>query len=281
MTNTGSNSLVLSWLSKPKIINWSIKLGVNTRKSPIVSGSFTTTLSYLDDQGEKWGDTYVKVVGQHYDDYAHWNHVSHLLPIGGITNQLQTFVPSSFRGRQYKDAAPGVTGLIGEVLTTTFLQKEVGLKPFQMAHLKGNVKAPDLCLDIQPSMLIPLIQKAKNSSNKNELLNTLNNSSWHDPFPIECKSRRDKGNRQIRDALNQLISYWGKVTSMAGFGVIAQIDVIPTTNINLHLIIPKATELINVQKIILGDVRGTNLTPLPINPTISQFNSLLGGRIIG
>lgn len=281
MTNTGSNTLILQWLNKPRTITWNVKLGVNTRKKPIISGSYTTTLSYLDDQGEKWGDTFVKVVGQHYDDYSHWSQVSQLLPIGGITNHLQTFVPTPFTGRQFKAAAPGVTGLIGEVLVTTFLQKEINLNPFQIAHIMSNTKAPDLCLDIQPSTLTPLFQKKLTNTKIQTIINQLNKLTWRNPLPIECKSRRDKGSRQIRAALIQLIEYWRQIPTMAGYGIIAQIDVVPQTVINFHLIMPKPSELINVQSIILGTVSGTTLNPLSNTPKITEFNQLLGGRIIG
>jgi hypothetical protein len=280
MINTGSISLISQWLNKPRTINWAVKLGFNTRKKPLLTGSFSTTLSFLDDQGEKWGDTYVKVVGQHYDDYAHWSQVSQLLPIGGISNNLQTFVPNPFTGRQFKGAAPGVTGLIGEVLVTVFLQKEIGLSPLQIAHLMDNTKAPDLCLDIQPSTLARLFQKHSTNHSVKTLLTHLNGITWPSPLPMECKSRRDQGSRQIRTALHQLLAYWRQVPKMAGHGIIAQIDVLPQTIINLHLIIPKISELNNVQSIISGQGVQSNLN-LPTDPKISDFDRLLGGRIVG
>lgn len=53
MINAGSINLISQWLNKPRTINWAIKLGFNTRKKPLLTGSFSTTLSFLDDQGEK------------------------------------------------------------------------------------------------------------------------------------------------------------------------------------------------------------------------------------
>lgn len=272
--------MISQWLNKPRTIHWAVKLGFNTRKKPILTGSFSTTLSFLDDQGEKWGDTFVKVVGQHYDDYAHWSQVRQLLPIGGISNNLQTFVPNPFTGRQFKGAAPGVTGLIGEVLVTVFLQKEMGLNPLQIAHLMDNTKAPDLCLDIQPSTLAQLFQKHATNHSVNTLLKHLNGTTWPSPLPMECKSRRDQGSGQIRTALHQLLAYWRQVPKMAGHGIIAQIDVLPQTIINLHLIIPKISELKNVQSIISGQGVHSNLN-LPAESKISDFNRLLGGKIVG
>ncbi|MGO4182192.1 hypothetical protein AB4Z17_13490 [Paenibacillus sp. TAF43_2] len=170
--------------------------------------------------------------------------------------------------------------MIGEVLVTVFLQKEIGLNPLQIAHLMDNTKAPDLCLDIQPSNLAPLLQKHSTNQSVQALLKQLNGMTWNDPLPMECKSRRNQGTRQIRSALHQLLAYWRQVPMMAGHGVIAQIDVVPQTIINLHFIIPKTSELNNVRSIILGQGKHPSLN-LPTDPKISDFNRLLGGKIIG
>lgn len=145
------------WLLRSRSIEWELTFGLSGSRKPNIGGTLKTNLSYLDDQGEKWGDTYVKIVGQHYDDYSHWNNVSTLLPIGG-GNSDRLFVPAPFSKRMYKGAAPGVTGLIGEVLVTVLLQTVFRLKPFDMAHLKDDRKAPDICLDIDSSIIANTIR---------------------------------------------------------------------------------------------------------------------------
>ena len=283
MATIGSNAILLNWLQRPRNIEWFFTLGINGRRKPNVKGILNTTLNYLDDQGEKWGETYIKVIGQHYDDYSHWNSVRHLLPIGG-TAGVTPFAPHPFIQRQYKEAAPGVTGLIGEVLVTVFLQKVLNLSMFEIAHLKSVEKAPDLCLDISPQVIAnifdnetpvrPPLQNALVSSEVSQFI-------WSEPLPVECKSRRGSGSRQLRSALLQLINYWRRVPSMAGYGIFAQIDVVPNTIIRFHLLAPKPNYASEVRRIITGEVSGTDLPTLPVKPTVVQFNEILGGKLLG
>ncbi|MHB9010477.1 MAG: hypothetical protein ACYC3E_00590 [Carboxydocellales bacterium] len=215
MASVGDNSILQYWLLKQRRIEWFFTLGLSGRRKPNIKGSFITTLSYLDDQGEKWGDTYIKAVGQHFDDYAHWNAVRMFLPIGG-SGFSRVLIPKPFVRRRYKGAAPGVTGLIGEVLITVFLQNVLRLHPFDMAHLKDSPRlpTPDLCLDIQPNSLANLFNTAiyiRSVFENSMIASDLNSMSWNQPLPIECKSRRDFGNRQARAALLQLLEYWRKV----------------------------------------------------------------------
>jgi len=122
-----------------------------------------------------------------------------------------------------------------------------------------NKKAPDLCLNVNPDQIAQIIEA---STNSNLMIKILRNSIWSDPLPVECKSRRGKGDRQLRSALQQLVSYWKHVHDMAGYGIYAQIDIVPETVIKLHFLLPKISEINNVRKIILGDVAGTSLVTL-------------------
>lgn len=279
------NSILINWLSKPREIQWFITLGLSGSRKPNIKGSFITTLSYLDDQGEKWGDTYIKVVGQHFDDYAHWNSIRMFLPIGG-SGFSKVLIPKPFVRRRYKEAAPGVTGLIGEVLITVFLQNVLKLHPFDIVHLKDNPghPTPDLCLDIQPNLIVNLFNIAvhlRSISENSRIVSALGSMSWLQPLPVECKSRRDSGNRQVRAALLQLLEYWRKVPSMAGYGVFAQVDLSSNTILRLHLLMPKHSEIQNVRDIILGNITGTLLPALSASPTIAEFNQKVGWRLIG
>lgn len=283
MTLAASNNLLLNWLLRPRQIKWCFVIGLK-RKTPNITGEFITTLHYLDDQGEKWGDTYIKIVGQHYEDYAYWNAVKHLLPVGGSITP--TFVPAPFRKRQYKSAAPGVTGLIGEVLITNFFQKEFNLSPFDMAHLMDNRKAPDLCLDIEPQLISNMFRNIQQATRlgriENSMIaNIIARANWPEPLPVECKSRRQGGDRQLRSALLQLLEYWRQIPSMAGYGIYAQVDIFPETLIKFHLILPKLNEIDSVRQIITGRTEGTTLPELPIEPTVKEFNEALGGKILG
>ena len=285
MTTLGVNPILQNWILKQREIKWVVTMGLSGKRRPNITGSFNTTLAYLDDQGEKWGDTYVKVVGQHFDDYANWNAVKMFLPIGGV-NFSRVLIPSPFVRRRDKGAAPGVTGLIGEVLVTVFLQNVLRLHPFDMAHLLNNSKlsSPDLCLDIQPGILAKLFNTAINvrSSNENSrIINILNSISWTYPLPLECKSRRDSGNRQVRAALLQLLAYWRKVPDMAGYGIFAQVDVCPETILRFHLLVPKPSEIQNVRDIIQGKTDGISLPVLSESPTIKEFDKKVGVRLLG
>ncbi len=277
------NNIMNQWLQRPRHIEWEITLGLSGTRKPNVKGELITNLSYLDDQGEKWGDTYIKIIGQHYDDYAHWNSVSRLLPIGG-SSLGKMFVPAPFSKRKLKGAAPGVTGLIGEVLVTVFLQSVLKLNPFDVAHLNDNRKAPDLCLDIEPGIISKLFITGNQVRPKKEnilVANDIDKAVWNYPIPVECKSRRNNGDRQVRNAMLQLLEYWRQVPDMAGYGIYAQIEVNPITKIRLHLLAPKPLQITNVKKIITGNIVGTRLPSLPDEPTCSKFKSIIGGRLLG
>ncbi len=77
MSSILNNSLMHNWLIRDRKIEWELAL-----------------LSYLDDQGEKWGDSYIKIISQHFDNYAHWDSISTLLPVSG--NLLSRSVVPSF-----------------------------------------------------------------------------------------------------------------------------------------------------------------------------------------
>lgn len=244
-----------------------------------------TTLGYLDDQGEKWGDTYIKVVGQHYDDYAHWEDVQQYLPIGGGVTSPVDFIPQQFNRRRYKGAAHGVTGLIGEVLVTVWLQKVLRLAADEMAHLLDNRKAPDICLDIEPSVLSRLIRNGDCETDlvggNQQIAQRLEAAFWPAPLPVECKSRRGNGNRAVGDALRQLVAYWREVPDMAGYGIFADVQVVPETHIVLHLLAPKDSEALNVRSMVTGQVAGTGLTSLPTTVNYKVFQQFVGGRLLG
>lgn len=272
------NMVLNRWLNKQKKFDVEVVLGLSGRKQPLFNTSFFTSLSYIDEQGEKWGDTYIKIIGQHFDDYSHWDDVCYLLPISGERNFLK-FVPLSFSKRDFKGAAPGVTGLIGEVLVTIFFQKVLCISPFDMAHLTSNDKAPDFCLNIQPLDLFRCLNFRSNPFDST--IFHLIKSGWSYPLPVECKSRKSRGDRQARSAIIQLISYWKQIPQMAGYGIFAQIDIIPKTKLRLHLLIPKSNEILNVQKIISSNIIGTELPQLPQKPTVKQFEEIIGDRLIG
>ena len=277
-----NNSLLYKWLRRDREIKWELTLGISSQRSADINGKFVTSLSYLDDQGEKWGDTYIKIIGQHFDDYAHWDSISTLLPIGGNSNSpivATSFVHIPFSSRTYKGASSGVTGLIGEVLVTVFLQSVLNLGPFDIAHLEDNGKAPDLCLNIDPKLIADLFRNytdRENATDNNNFANIIERKKWNNPIPLECKSRLGTGDRRVRKALAQIIAYWKKVPDMAGYGIFAQIDVGPTTKIRFHLIAPKDGELINIRNIICN----SNST-FPENPTCCEFNTQIGGKLLG
>lgn len=275
------NIAINRWLQRPQHIEWELTVGLNGRRRPNIGGRFITNLSYLDDQGEKWGDTYIKIVGQHFDDYAHWNNISTYLPIGGNTPG-RLFVPAPFTQRIYKDAAAGVTGLIGEVLVTVFLQTVLKLNPLDMAHLKDDRKAPDICLDIDPTTIAFFIRSShplRPISENQNIANTISRAIWNYPIPLECKSRRENGDRQVRGAMLQLLEYWRNIPDIAGYGIFAQIDVNPTTKIRLHLLAPQQQEINNVRRIICGNVG--RLPALPVKPTYRTFHEMIGVRLLG
>ncbi|WP_042166741.1 hypothetical protein [Paenibacillus gorillae] len=264
------------WLLRPINIKWNIKLGLRTNNRSILSGSYNTNLSYLDDQGDKWGETYIKYIGQHFEDYAHWGSIYTYAPLEGRLSRK----PGTFSIREYKDAASGVTGTIGEVLAITFFQNVFGLTAFEMAHLKSSslYQAPDFCLDIQPSQLVAFLTRHRFTDLT--LHNALTGLHWGDPLPLETKSRRQnnsggKNPSQIKDGLAQLISYWKRVPSVSGYGLIMQVDVFPRTVLNLHLLIPKKNEINNIMSIINGSG-----TLFPDVITIKEFERIFGGRYV-
>lgn len=273
------NKVQQAWFYKPRMITWKLYFGVNTRnyrrRAPIATGQYPVTLSYLDSQGDKWGETYIKAVGQHFDDYSNWNTRQFLYPLGSATSKVPTFVPLAYEGRFFKEAAPGVTGLIGEVIDTTFFQKILRLRPFDIAHLKSSntFQAPDFCLNIQPNKIADLLPASGNSNLKSHLLSL----HWTEPLPVESKGRKDLRRNHARDALSQLITYWRKVPEMAGYGLFTQVDLLPNTAINVHVLAPKATEILNVRNIVSG-----NITPaLQNNPTLDEFKRIIGVRMFG
>lgn len=277
MLSQSSNPILSDWLNRPRDIEWCITMGLSAKRKPNIKGSFPTTLAYIDDQGDKWGDTYVMIVGQHYEDYAHWNSKSTLLPIDG-TIGTRNFVPIPFTKRDYKGAAPGVTGLIGEVLTTIFLQNIINLNTFDMAHIMGDSKAPDFCLDIEPYLIGNLfrISVSERVKSQNEAIAAyLDNITWEQPLPLECKSRRENRDRQVRNAMIQILEYWRCVPVMAGNGIFVQVDVNPNTKLRIHLLLPKTDEIDNIRRII------NDTSILPKKPTIKDFNLHLGGKLIG
>lgn len=284
LTKPGMSRVLSQWLQRPRPVEWRLILGLDWRSRPVSKGTFNTSLAYLDDQGEKWGGTYVKVVGQHFDDYSHWDAVESLLPLGGPGAPV-TFVPRPFSWREVKGAAPGVTGLIGEVLITVFLQQVLRLSRNEVAHLKEDQTVPDLCLDIEPRAFAALVRIPTDSTRTdwaNEQLATqIEQAVWSEPLPVECKSRRSIGARDVKDALRQLVAYWRRIPQMAGHGLFAQINVFPSTVLNLHLTIPAPAEAANVRAIITGQVADTGLVPLSEEPTYTEFQDLLGGRLIG
>lgn len=277
------NPILFDWLHRPRKIQWELTFGLDSRRQPNIRGEFVTNLAYLDDQGEKWGDAYIKIIGQHYEDYAHWDAVSTFLPVdGAMSNSL--LIPNPFTIRDYKDTAPGVTGLIGEVLVTVLLQNVFLLNPYDMAHLRDDMKAPDMCLDIDPHVITDIFKSAIHVRPKDEnmaLADEINHASWSYPLPMECKSRRNTGKRQVRDAILQFLKFWENIPEMAGCGIFAQVDVNPATRIRLHLLTPKASEVDNVRKIVTGMTAGTELPVLPKEPTYEQFMDAIGGRLIG
>lgn len=283
MSSSGANVVLNNWLLRPRRINWEITMGLSGRRKSNINGEFMTSLSYLDDQGEKWGDTYIKVVGQHYDDYAHWNSISYLLPIGG-EHGLPNFVPRQFDKRRFKGAAPGVTGLIGEVLATVFFQQILNLGPYDIAHILDNHKAPDICLDIEPIIISDLFRTAHQNRSRyenNRIAQIIERCIWDQPLPVECKSRRNGGDRQIRSALLQLLAYWRKVPLMAGNGIYFQIDVEPLTRLRIHLLIPREEEIENIRLIVTGNVEDTGLPKLSAEPNFMEFMEKVGGRLLG
>ncbi len=274
MSSNLINIVDQTWLARPRGSEWKLFLGVNSRRSkPIASGKYKVTLNYLDNQGNVWGETYIKAVGQHYDDYSNWTAKQPLLPLA-YSSAVPTFVPKPYEGRMFKDAAPGVTGLIGEVVVTTFLQKVLKLNTFNIAHLKSNhtFQAPDFCLDIHPSVISNLLKH----SNRSDLINHLASSQWLEPLPLECKGRKSLSINHARAALSQIITYWRNVPSMAGCGLFAQIDILPFTVINIHLLLPKISKAQEIRDIVLGN---TSIPTLSEYPTLNEFRRLIGGRL--
>lgn len=283
MSTIYANPILFEWLHRPRKIQWELTFGLDIRRQPNIRGEFAVNLAYLDDQGEKWGDTHIKIVGQHYEDYAHWDSVSTFLPVGG-SSPSRTFLPNSFTIRSYKDTAPEVTKMIGEVLVTVLLQQVFKLKPYDMAHLKNNLHAPDMCLDIEPKILADIIKNAEQVRTKNEnreVAEKVSRAAWDYPLPMECKSRRGTQDRQVREAILQLLEYWRHIPEMSGNGIYAQVDINPVTKIRLHLLIPKESETENIRNIVTGRMEDTDLPQLPEEPTYDQFMAVMGGRLIG
>lgn len=283
MSTNSINPILSDWLHRQRQIQWELTFGLDIRRQPNVRGEFATSLAYLDNQGEKWEDANIKILGQHYEDYAHWDSVSTFLPIGGAIPS-RTLLPNPFTIRSYKDTAPGVTGMIGELLVTVLLQQVLKLNPYDMAHLKADMKAPDMCLDIESKVISDILKSAVQIRPKNEnkeLAKEIDGAVWTYPLPLECKSRRGTQDRQVREAIFKLLNYWRHIPEMAGNGVFAQVDINPETKIRLHLLIPKETERDNIRNILTGSNAGTDLPKLPEEPTYEQFMAVMGGRLIG
>lgn len=286
MATLGEYAILNDWFLQERKIEWTLTFGINSRVKPNIKGDFLCSPLYLDDQGKKWGDTHIRDIGKHYEEYSFWNEVSHLYPIGGHGNTAR-FEISNYTNRRYKGAAPGVTGLIGEVLVTTFLQKVLMLSPLEIAHLvpsKGT-KAPDICLDIQPHVLANLLRDKTSLQFRQsnfQLANILESIVWSEPFPLECKSRRNDVDNHMRSALLQLLSYWDSIPEMSGYGMIAQIDVMPVTRLNLYLLFPKSTEILNVKNIIQTRyIDESNPLNTQRDPKLMDFKRALGGKLLG
>lgn len=241
MSRTYSNTITNLWIHTAREFQWNVYLG--SRKNLVAQGKFNTSLSYLDNQGEKWGDTYIRNVGLHYDDYSNWDNKQrwYAIPRSSI------YVNSPYELRKYKDAAGGVTGLIGEVLTTIFLQKVMKIPPFQIAHIKqsSKIKSPDLLVEISMSDIINLLSLGGEIDSN--LLKKLNTCYINDPIPLECKSRR-YGATRLRDALSQLIEYWTKVNCSIGYGIVVLVNLRPQTSLDLLLLLPQSGKQTDIIK---------------------------------
>lgn len=104
---------------------------------------------------------------------------------------------------------------------------------------------------------------------------------WKYPIPLECKSRRNNGDRQAKSAVLQLLEYWRSIPDIAGYGIFAQIDVNPVTRIRLHFFAPKTMYINEIRSIVTGNTAGTTLPTLTDEPTCSEFNRIIGVRLLG
>lgn len=241
MSGGNSNFITNLWIHMPREFQWNVFWG--NRNNLIAQGKFNTSLSYLDNQGEKWGDIYIRNEGLHYDDYSNWDSKQRWYAIP----ESSVYVNSPYELRKYKDAAGGVTGLIGEVLTTIFLQKVMKVPPFRIAHIKqsSKIKSPDLLVEISMSDIINLVSLGEKTDPN--LLNILNTCSINDPVPLECKSRR-YGATRLRDALSQLIDYWTAVNCSIGYGIVVLVNLRPQTSLDLLLFLPKSDKQMDIIK---------------------------------
>lgn len=257
MNENNGKSATSIWYDLPREFEWRLFLGNHRR--PVTNGMFVSSLSVISNLGEKWGDTYIRDVGLHYDDYSNWESKQRLYPIHG--NNL--YINSEYELRKFKDAAGGVTGLIGEVLTVTFLQKILNIPPYHIAHIKqtSKMKSPDLLVQLKKEGLINAISFKK--YNNDEILTNLVNYPFSCPFPLECKSRR-YGASRLRDALIQLVDYWKIVNSSAGFGMVALINLIPKTSLDILVFLPRDNKQLDIMNVI-------NSTLVSKNGDVIQF----------
>lgn len=115
------NPALYHWLIRPRKIEWCITMGFNARRKPNIIGTLVTSLAYIDDQGDKWGDTYVKIVGQHYEDYAHWSSYKKLLD-AKLEEELQEYLAS--------DTVEELADLV-EVVYAILKYKEIDIDTFE------------------------------------------------------------------------------------------------------------------------------------------------------
>jgi hypothetical protein len=284
----GRDIILKNWYAKGRKINWALHFGLEKKSVPAITGSFYVTPHYLDDQGEKWGDTHVQDIGKYFDEYSHWFNRQRMHPIGG-TDGPPHFEINGFNIRQFKSAAHGVTGLLGEVLVTILFQDELNIKPNNIAFLSvGNEKTPDIVLDIEPSLFSNLIRSKSDSSNyrlhKQNLTRAsiIDSFNWEEPVPVECKSSRTEHSGDMRKALQQLLSYWSIIDSMAGIGLFAQINVIPTARIDLFLLVPENHQKqLDILRIARRDVWNTSLVRLSEDPLLHEIKEAIGGKFLG
>jgi len=269
--NTGYVKTTTSiWLHFPRVIDWKLYMG--KKRNLIVEGHFQSSLTYINNQGEKWGDTYIREVGMHYDDYANWDSRQrfHPIPASGI------YVNSPYELRLFKDAAGGVTGLIGEVLTVIFLQKSMNIPPYHIAHIKqtSKIKSPDFLVQINQKEIYDLISGRAPQA---KILTEVSRCTIDTPMPIECKSRRN-GTTRLSSALMQLVDYWRVVNSSAGYGIAALINLVPQTSIDFLLFLPKPGEQKKIIKTIQSDfISSDNKVK---NFTEKHFFEKLGGYFL-
>jgi len=231
------------WLHLPRQVTWNLYLG--NRVNLVAKGKFDVSLCHVNIQGDQWGDTYIRDVGLHYDDYSNWDSKQRLHAIPKST----VYVTSPYELRKFKDAAGGVTGLIGEVLTTIFLQKVLRIPPYHIAHIKqsSTIKSPDLLVQTDIANIKNLLSSSKYLADP-DLPDKLDIYSLTNPLALECKSRRNNTTR-LRDALVQLIDYWKAIHHSIGYGMVSLVDLKPQTHMDFLLFLPlngKQSDILNI-----------------------------------